>query len=97
MLNIDARNKHAVTAFSVPRQTDWQLIETAPKDELILGWITSAEWDVGDGVISMREAYRPFPAAVSWLGREWRLLEEFGFYMELQVSHWMSLQGPPDG
>ncbi len=82
--------------WKIERKNQWQTIETAPKDgSLILAWVIKAGWDVGEDVSSTRTTHHPFPAAVSWLADEWRFFEEFGFYMELEVSHWMPLLGPP--
>ena len=71
----------------------WQDTSTAPKDGTrILGWVTKAEWDVGDDVISMRETWRPFAAEVYYTGLEahapWEVVEAFGWHVTCEISHW---------
>lgn len=82
--------------------TDWQPIETAPKDGTnIIAWVTRATWDVGEDVMSMRETRRPFVCAVYWDKRSnfgdgaWRVSEDFDLMVEAEATHWTPLPDPP--
>lgn len=76
--------------------SDWQPIETAPKDGTrILAWIASADWDVGEDVSSPRWTRDPFIAAVEYLNNEWWPVESFHTGATCVPTHWQSLPGPP--
>ena len=77
--------------------TDWQSMETAPKDGTrVLAIVESAYWDVGEDTWSPRSTHRPFIAVIYWgLIDDWQFEEDFGAGAEAEPTHWMPMPERP--